>query len=128
MRRIIKNKVYDTATARFCGTRNINERLSESLYWKKTGEFFVHTVDATTGERIKPLTYYAAKTWAAENLPAEKYGEIFGAENAENDEKTKIARLCLRPSTIAKLRREAARRGTTISGLVDKLADDLESE
>lgn len=125
MRKIIKNKVYDTDTARLCGTRNISAQAAEALYWKKSGEFFASTVDTATGEHIRPLTYYAAKAWAAENLPSEKYGEIFGAENTENDEKTKITRLCLRPSTIAKLRREAARRGITIGGLVDQLAEDF---
>ena len=122
MRRIIKNKVYDTATARLCGTRQINEYESETLYWKKTGEFFLCSADATTGEHVKPLTYYVAKEWTKRNLPAETYNAIFG-QSESGEEKTTIARLCLRPSTIAKLRREAARRGITIGGLVDELAE-----
>ena len=49
MRKVIKNKLYDTDTAKFIGTYNkgIGEAdrnwTQKNLYLKKTGEFFIHS-------------------------------------------------------------------------------------
>lgn len=103
MKKIIKNKVYDTETARLQGEwwngYSITDfhHLSQDLYLKKTGEFFLHiTGGALTeyakstgdgwsgGEEIIPLTYDEAKEWAEAHLDADEYEAIFGPV-AEDD-------------------------------------------
>lgn len=98
MRKIIKNKVYDTDTATYISQYSYKpeDRLygyDEELYRKRTGEYFMYC-DGGPGSRysreygtssregialIKPLTYDEAKEWAEENLPAETYESEFGA-------------------------------------------------
>lgn len=97
MRKIIKNKVYDTSTATYISSYSYKpeDRLygyDEELYRKRTGEYFMYC-DGGPGSRysreygdssregiaiIEPLTYDEAKEWAEEHLPAETYEAEFG--------------------------------------------------
>lgn len=106
MKRIIKGKVYDTATAKELGwyeniadSRNFSH-FSETLYRKRTGEFFLYgkggpstkysqRVDQNCwsgGEDIIPISAENARVWAEEHLDADDYEKIFGAvdEDAED--------------------------------------------
>ena len=98
MRKVIKNKVYDTITARLQGEYGNGYSISgfrhvrEDLYLKKTGEFFLHGAGGpmskyaqpienngrSGGEEIIPLTYEEAKEWAEAHLEADEYEAIFG--------------------------------------------------
>jgi uncharacterized protein YdaT len=69
MKKIIKNKVYDTATAK---------RISKALYCKKTGEYFLHGGE---NKKITPLSHDEAREWAENNLKS----DIFVAEFGESD-------------------------------------------
>lgn len=90
MKKIINGKVYDTATAKKAGywSNGLGYRdfgwKEETLYRKKTGEFFLHgeggpatnyaeRMDNTwsNGERIMPMTFSEAKVWAEEHLDAD---------------------------------------------------------
>lgn len=93
MRKIIKNKVYDTDTAIYQAERNSKcavtdlNYFKESLYIKKTGEFLLHgegnglSKYATQyndgnygfGEKIIPLTYEEAQEWSENYLEADEY-------------------------------------------------------
>lgn len=84
MRRIIRNKVYDTYTAKKMGTFRDPEGNGDfdyyevSLYRKKTGEFFLHTYGGPNSqESIMPLTYDKAQEWAEIALAEEQYKSIF---------------------------------------------------
>lgn len=94
MKQIIKNKVYNTNTAKKMGTFRELEDSGDfnyyevSLYRKKTGEFFLHTYGEPKNKyrkiagysdlaRIIPLTYDEAKVWAEIALTAEQYESIF---------------------------------------------------
>ena len=100
MKQIINNRLYNTETAKFIGNysnnRDFNDLqcFSESLYRKKTGEFFFYgwggamTKYAESGENpnswvggeaITPCTEEEAKEWVEEHLSADKYIETFGA-------------------------------------------------
>lgn len=106
MKRIIKGKVYDTATAKELGwweniqdVRNFNH-FSETLYRKRTGEFFLYgkggpstkysqRVDQNCwsgGEDIIPISVDNAQAWVEDHLDAEDYEKIFGTvdEDAED--------------------------------------------
>lgn len=104
MKRIIQNRVYDTETAKLMGTydsgygvRDFNY-YEESLYQKRTGEFFLYgwggglspyaraVGDSLgSGESIKPFSYEEARAWAEEHLEADEYLSIFDPE--PDDEK-----------------------------------------
>lgn len=98
MKQIINGRMYNTETAKevgnyssYGGWRDFSH-YEESLYKKKTGEFFLYGEGGpmteyavpeglncwSGGSKIIPLTLDEAKTWAEKNLDADEYIEIFG--------------------------------------------------
>ncbi|MBQ8935890.1 MAG: hypothetical protein IJ049_05805 [Oscillospiraceae bacterium] len=98
MNKIINGKKYSTTTAEELASysnmydfRNF-DYFSETLYRKKSGEFFLYgeggalTKYAKTvgqnewsgGHEIIPLSIAEAKEWAAEHLDGDVYEDIFG--------------------------------------------------
>lgn len=114
MKRIIKNKVYDTETAKAKGEYTY-EGYSESLYQKKTGEFFLYCSRGST----TPLTYDEAQAWAEEHLESDEYIKIFG-EPDEGEGKSRL-HIYLDDSVIAKLKAESSKQGITIGDLITNL-------
>ena len=98
MIKIINGKKYDTSTAKNVGEwsngyyANDFNYCKETLYLKKTGEFFLfgdggamskYSESCGTNNwcgscEIIPFTEDEAKEWAEEHLTGEKYIEIFG--------------------------------------------------
>lgn len=97
MKRIINGKLYDTETAKEVGSwwNGLSGRdfgnCSETLYQKKTGEFFLYGEGGAAsryaercgdgwcgGSKIIPLTVNKAKQWAEENMSADEYIAVFG--------------------------------------------------
>jgi DNA-binding transcriptional regulator YiaG len=97
MKRIINGKRYDTETARlvgeYCspGSDSDFSHLEESLYQKRTGEYFIAGVggpmtkySVSTGQnswsggaKIITLTSEEAREWAEEHLTADEYEAEF---------------------------------------------------
>lgn len=139
MKKIINNKVYDTATATWIGSsyngREYNDLAysGETLYRKRTGEYFLHgeggpmtSYAVRTGsnswscsERITPISYAAARQWAEDHLSADAYEAEFGAVT-EDDSQTTI-NLSLRADTVDALRRAAAEAGVPVSAYAEQL-------
>ena len=99
MKKIINGRLYDTDTAKNVGQWSNGggwrdfRHVEETLYRKRTGEFFLHgaggpmtcyakQVECGGGlfgdEKIIPLTDSEAREWAEKNLDADEYAEIFG--------------------------------------------------
>lgn len=101
MRKIIKNRIYDTESAhRVCdpvsptGMYDVRDfhYFEETLYRKKTGEYFLHghggplspyaepygQNGSQSGERIVPFTPEQAREWAESHLDADEYEAEFG--------------------------------------------------
>jgi hypothetical protein len=98
MKKIIAGKMYNTETATEVHHFNNGlpysdfKYLEESLYKKKTGEFFLagnggamtkyatRHADGTysSGENIFPLEINNAKIWAEDHMTTEKYIKVFG--------------------------------------------------
>ena len=97
MKKIINGKKYDTNTAKEItyasngyGVTDFNYSC-ETIYQKKTGEFFLHGEGGPlskyreseghgwcSGESIVPLTIEEAKEWMEKNASADTYESIFG--------------------------------------------------
>ena len=140
MKKIINGKVYNTETAKYLAIyksygswRDFNH-IEETLYQKKTGEFFLHgeggpaTKYAETvgqnewgyGERIMPMTYMEAQKWAETHLEADEYEKIFGEITEETDEK-QIVSISINSSKWEAAKREAAKKGISISEYIESL-------
>ena len=140
MKKIINGKVYDTETAQEVGTwsNNLSCRdfgwCSETLYRKKTGEYFLHGKGGPasryaepvgsgwgwgSGELIMPLTYKEATEWAEKHLDCDEYEQIFG--KVTEDETRKTAAYSLSVTAIEVLRRMAQEQGRPASEILDEL-------
>lgn len=60
MKKILKNKVYNTETA-----KKIAEHNNEVLFEKRTGEVFLYNVKE---DAIKPLNFDEADAWCKQNM------------------------------------------------------------
>ena len=97
MKKIINGKMYDTETAKEIGCYNNGlgvgdfRHLSETLYCKKTGEFFLYGTGGamtryakevsdgiTGGEEIIPFSEREAKEWCEQHLDADTYAMVWG--------------------------------------------------
>lgn len=97
MKKIINYKMYNTDTATevasYCNGYSCGDfrHVQETLYRKKTGEFFLYGCggamtmystpsgdDWTGGEDITPLTDGDAKIWVMEYCDADTYITLFG--------------------------------------------------
>lgn len=142
MKKIIRNKVYDTATAQKLGEwdnghyTNDFQYCAETLYKKRTGEYFLHgeghamskyashSGDSSGwGEKIIPLTYDEAQKWAEEHLDADDYISIFG-EPVEDDSLCAL-NLTLSASAVSKFRLAAQRQQISQRELMERLISTL---
>lgn len=109
MKKIISGKRYDTDTAVKKAewwnglARNDFGFIEETLYQKKTGEFFLFGDGGANtqyaervgnnswcgGTRIMPLTYKEAQKWGEKHLEVEEYETIFG-EVKEDESKAMV--------------------------------------
>lgn len=143
MKKIIKNKVYDTNKAKRVGTWDNGHNTSdfgycsEDLYRKKNGEFFLYGEggpmskyaerygnDAGYGERISPLSYEAAQEWAEEHLDGDDYIAIFG-EPEEDDGSVAALNIRISAAKKQKLRQAAGKRGVSLVEFVENMIDTL---
>lgn len=139
MKKIIGGKVYDTDTAKeldswsnMADVRSFHQ-FSETLYRKKTGEFFLYgeggpmtkyaVADGSNswrgGSRIMPLSYAEAKAWAEEHLDGDEYEAIFG-EVAENESRVQVC-YSLSAATVETIKRRASDLGISASEYIDNL-------
>lgn len=142
MKKIIKNKVYDTDKAKRVGTWDNGHNTSdftycaETLYRKKTGEFFLHGEghalskyashngnSSGWGEQIIPMSYAEAQEWSEEHLDADDYIAVFSTP--EEDGSIEALYVRISSARMTKLRQAASHDGLTLVALVEKLIDDL---
>ena len=144
MKKIINNKVYDTDTAKYLGLwTNTDDRsnfhhIEETLYQKRTGEFFIHGVGGpmtkyavscgnnswSGGEKIIPLTYENAQKWAEGHLDADDYINIFGDPGEGDDSKEPIYAMLPAPIVI-KLKSKAAQEGMSVTAYLAKVLKEI---
>ena len=139
MKKIIDGKLYNTETAKEIGTwsnagnwRDFSH-MEETLYQKRTGEFFLFGEGGpmtkyaesagqnqwTGGSKIIPLDWESARKWAEQHLTAEKYEAVFG-EVAEDDSRT-VVTLSLSVWAVEKAKRVASQAGVSLSAYIESL-------
>ena len=139
MKKIINGKVYDTEKAAELaswsngGTWNDFRHVEETLYRKKTGEFFLYGAVGpmtqyaeqvelngwSSGSRIMPMTYAEAAKWAEEHLDGDDYEAIFG-EVVEDESKVSVT-YRLSTAAVETVKRRAAAAGIGISEYLESL-------
>lgn len=141
MKKIINGKVYDTKKAKEMGAyanygswRDFNH-LEETLYKKKTGEFFLFGEGGPAtryaepegqnswsgGSRIMPMTYDEAKEWAEKHLDADEYEEIFGEIVEDEDAAKQTVSISVSPAKWELAKRIAAQKGIGVSEYIESL-------
>ena len=142
MNKIIRGKRYDTETASElhhyqCGYIGDLNYVSETLYRKRTGEYFLYgeggantqysiqtgTNSWSGGEEIIPITEKEAREWAEDVMDADKYEKIFG--KVDENKKT-VTSLSLSSADSEKIKKEAVKRKISVSELVSKLINNAE--
>lgn len=143
MKKIINGKVYDTDTAHDMGSDSYSNRRdfsywSETLYQKRTGEFFLYgeggpmsryaeTIGQNEwigGEKIIPLSLAKARAWAEEHLSVDEYEQAFGLP--DEDAEDAVLYVKIPAALMAKLKTHAAERGESVTKIVnDMLAQNL---
>lgn len=98
MKKIINGKRYDTATAQDIKGYTNGKLYGDYTYWgetlyrKRTGEFFLYTEGGAAtecatpaegggwvaGDRFTPLSEYEAKQWCEAHLDGDEYEAVFG--------------------------------------------------
>lgn len=139
MKKIINGKKYDTDTAQSLAEwSNHMSRFDfgfvvETLYRKKTGEFFIFGEGGAMtkyaesagrnswaeGSRIMPMSYDEAKMWAEEHIDGDLYEQIFG-EVTEDESKVTVT-FRLTASTVEAVKRKAAQAGMGISEYLESV-------
>lgn len=133
MKKIIGGKRYDTETAEYIGEGNNGYQCTdfhwfeESLYRKRTGEFFLHgeggplskyarAVGSTRygDEKLVPITLDEAKAWVEEYLDADDYERLFEVE----EENMINFSVNLPASLYTEIREEAEEKEVTMKDIV----------
>lgn len=141
MRKVIKGKLYDTVKATAIvnwsyGYVNDFNHVSETLFRKRTGEYFLHGRGGAMsryaqscgqnqwsgGEAIVPMTYEEARAWMEEHATAENYEREFGVpdEGSEHD-----LHVIVSEAAWQTISRTAASECTTVRAIIERLADTL---
>lgn len=142
MKKIISGKKYDTETAHKVyewshGSISDFGYYEETLYRKRTGEYFVYGYGHAaskyaepegqnswgSGSRIMPMSYEDARSWMEERADAESYEREFG--EVIEDESGCVLTVRISSASKAKLARESAKTGETQGSIIDRLIASL---
>jgi hypothetical protein len=129
---VIRNRVYNTATTTKIADYTHNG-VTETLYRKKNGEYFVHFYNEDADdtdkagwhgkEKIVPYDFETARSWGMLRLDEGRFTELFAGEADATD----ITSITIRVSrdSLAKLRKTQSETGETMSRIVDRMVAQL---
>lgn len=145
MKRIIDGRRYDTSTAEEIATathgyKNEFSYYEETLYCKRTGEYFLYGYghgeskyakqvlgDWGPGEDIIPMDYEQARQWAEKNLSVDDYEREFGPTSEEGGEDVVLS-VRVSPVTREILRRLSKQTGRSQGDILDEIVARAEVE
>lgn len=137
MKKQINRKTYDTSKASRIGSYEYGSTSDpdyrrETLYRKRTGEYFLHGSGGpmsryaapsgvniwSGGELLSPLTIEQARAWVEEHLSTAEYDAQFG--EILDDGSTEILTLSLNHALVEQSRRmQSEKQFTSLSALVE---------
>ena len=125
MRKIIKNKVYDTEKAKLIGSREIlepneNGYTKESMHKKHTGEFFLFKQKEDGSGKIFPVSIDEAKDWI-QKYCGNAYQNMF---TSADDTKKIYTSFSIDPEVAMELTRMAKSYKLSRSAMVEKIIHD----
>ena len=141
MKQVIQNRLYDTDKAKKLAEWDDGKGIGsfahvvETLYRKRTGEYFLHGVGGpasrfarsvgqnewTGGEKIIPMSYDKAREWAEQRLDVDDYEKIFGLPD-EDERATLVLQV---PAALAQtLRAQAAKEQTSVAAYVTRILEE----
>ena len=142
MNKVIKGKRYDTEKAQEIGyitgdvkyTNDLYYFWRETLYQKRTGEFFLYCKriagskyanccedSSDYDEQIKPISFDEAKEWGEKNLTADEYEKVFGVVEVGKT----ITSISLSNETMNKMKQIAVSKKMSVSELIEELISNL---
>lgn len=144
MKKIIRNRRYDTGTAKLIGewenTGDVRDhhRYCETLYKKRTGEYFIYGAGNAAskyaqsvgnncwsgGDTIIPLSYESARQWAEDHMDADDYESEFG-EVSEGGGGDVMISIRVTPAARAALDRASAQTGRSKGEILSELLTSL---
>jgi len=143
MKKVIKNAVYNTDTAKQLGSMDngypINDfhYFEETLYRTQSGKYFLyghggalsrygewHGNSGRSSEKIMPMSYEDASEWAQENLDGDEYIEIFG--DPEGGDKAQL-NVTISKNARNKLDELRDASNLTLSTIIERLIENGES-
>lgn len=138
MKKMIRGRLYDTEKATEIGhdsysTKGEFNYWCETLYRKRTGEFFLHGEGGTasnyavccglntwsSGEKIIPLSFEEAQKWTKDHLDADTYTKYFKLSDNIHDKETVSIRLSA--AAIDKLKIMASKKDSSASEIIEQL-------
>lgn len=139
MKKIINGKMYNTDTAKELagwpspGGWGDFSHYEETLYQKRTGEFFLYGEGGPMtryaesagqnqwrgGSKIIPLAWEDAREWAENKLDADDYEEIFG--EVSEDESRTVVTLSISAGALERAKRAASQLGVSLSAYIEGL-------
>ena len=143
MRKIIRNKLYDTETATEVaewsdGYVNDFRYIEETLYRKRTGEYFIYGYGGPMtryaervgdsygyGESIIPLGYDEARSWGEEHMDPDAWQDEFGPADDVSDTVVHI-HATVSEAARRRLETECKRTGENRSAVIERLLMGLE--
>ena len=128
MNKVVNGKMYNTETAQMLAKAYVSEICQQTLYRKRTGEYFLYTEEEVYGNlSIKPLTLSEAKKWAEKELEGTKYEEIFGDIEDEPEMAAELNQqisILLPKSLYDELKAKKSSTGMNVSALIIKALHD----
>ena len=143
MKKLIRGRRYGTDIAMEIGSYNYGNygdlgHWSETLYRKRTGEFFIYGEGGpmskyakslgqnewSGSEDIIPVSTEAAQRWAEEYLDGDTVEKVFGV--IDDDQSKKITSFSLSEATLEKIARLAAEKGISKSDVVERVFQKLD--
>ena len=141
MKKYINGKSYDTETAQKIGcysnfgSWNDFSHYEETLYRKRTGEFFLYGKGGpmtsyrvsegqnswSGGAKIIPMTVKEAEKWAEEHLTTDEYDAAFG-EIVEDESLTHIS-YNIKAENAERIRRAMSSMGKSGGAIIDELIE-----
>ena len=123
MKKVIRGRLYDTTKAKEIGSTygggETRSDFHETLYKKRTGEYFLYCCGGEPGEHIKPLSFDEAKEWAEVALDGDEWVTEFG--DPEENKNKQVVAISITTGAVDIVKRAAQISGKSVTETIEAL-------